>query len=243
MESLGKHLSRDLTIELESEVAKVECDSSGYRLTSRTGNLLGEFDIVLWNCPPAQTETLLPLECSWRSALSKVVMVPCWAVMIAFENPWNVPFEGAFVNDGKLGWIANDASKPGRSKSMNSWVLHSTVAWAAENVELSKEAAIQILAEEAVKATGISMPVPCVEKAHRWLYSRPAESLTESALWDESNRLGACGDWCGGPRIEGAIKSGIALAGQVLGSIHERTLVRVASEVNSSPIVQLDLFS
>jgi len=66
--------------------------------------------------------------------------------------------------------------------------------------------------------------------------------LPESSLWDEQHRLGACGDWCGGPRVEGALKSGMALAGQVLGSLHERILASSAAEVNASGIVQLELF-
>ena len=84
------------------------------------------------------------------------------------------------------------------------------------------------------------MPVPKFAKAHRWLYSRPSESLPAKSLWDETYRLGACGDWCGGPRVEGALMSGIALAGQVLGSLHERYQTPVDS--TRAP-VQLELFS
>lgn len=242
MESLGEHLSKDLSIDLETEVSKVELGPSGYRLTSKTDRDLGEFDIVLWNCPPLQVGKLVPPQCNWRSELSKVAMVPCWSIMLAFEGRWDVPFDGAFINDGSLGWIARDSSKPSRSQTMDTWVLHSTVAWATENLGSSKEAAIASLIEEAERVTKNPMPKSCVAKAHRWLYSRPNESLPESSLWDEQHRLGACGDWCGGPRVEGALKSGMALAGQVLGSLHERTLASSAAEVNASGIVQLELF-
>ena len=162
--------------------------------------------------------------------------------MIAFENRWNLPFDGAFINGGKLGWIARDSSKPDRAKLMDTWVLHSTIAWANENLEISKEAAMRILIHDAERVTCSAMPVSCVEKAHLWRYSRPTESLADTSLWDEVNRLGACGDWCGGPRVEGAIKSGMALAGQVLGSLHERTLACSAAEINSWAAIQLDLF-
>jgi len=238
MESIGQHLSKDLSIELDTEVAKVEQEQHGVRLVSTTDRNLGIFDIVLWNCPPLQVGKLVPESCAWRSELSKVEMVPCWAVMLAFENRWDVPFDGAFINCSPLGWIARDSSKPSRSRTMDTWVLHSTAAWALENLNISKEAAIGSLLQEAERVTGKKMPKPCLERAHRWLYSRPTESLAERSLWDEANRLGACGDWCGGPKVEGALKSGIALAGQVLSSLHER-----APEQFNLPPVQLELFS
>ncbi|MDX1925225.1 MAG: FAD-dependent oxidoreductase [Pirellulaceae bacterium] len=240
MESLGKHLSTDLQIEFETEVAKVEHQGGSYRLLSKSNRELGEFDIVLWNCPPRQVEQLVSPQCAWRAELAKVEMVPCWAVMLAFDQRWDVACDGAFINDGSLSWIARDSSKPSRSTTTDNWVLHSSVAWAAENLERSAESAIEYLAREAERVTGMTMPTPKLAKAHRWLYSRPTESLPDKSLWDESHRLGACGDWCGGPRVEGALMSGLALAGRVLGSLHERTPVQAASP--QAP-VQLELFS
>ncbi|MGF2507850.1 NAD(P)/FAD-dependent oxidoreductase, partial [Ralstonia pseudosolanacearum] len=34
-------------------------------------------------------------------------------------------------------------------------------------------------------------------------------------LWDAASRLGACGDWCEGPRVEAAFLSGVALAAKI----------------------------
>ena len=242
MESLGEHLAQDLSIELETEVSKVEPSPNGYRLTSKTDRDLGEFDIVLWNCPPVQVGKLVPHSCLWQAELAKVSMVPCWSVMLGFECRWDVPFDGAFVNGGSLAWMARDSSKPLRPQAIDAWVLHSTVAWAEENLDLAKEEVIARLAAEAERITGRPMPKSCVARAHRWLYSRPNESLATSSLWDENHRLGACGDWCGGPRVVGALKSGISLAGQVLGSLHERTIASLDASVYLPQLKQLNLF-
>jgi predicted NAD/FAD-dependent oxidoreductase len=243
MESLGKHLSTDLSIELETEVSRVDYDGRIYRLVSKTNCELGEFDMVLWNCPPRQVEQLVSPQCAWRSELGKVEMVPCWAVMLALEKHWDVPFDGAFVNGGPLGWIARDSSKPSRSQDIDTWVLHSSVAWAAEHLELPADVAIERLTNEALRVAGIALPTFKFAKAHRWLYSRPTASLPSQSLWDDVHRLGACGDWCGGPRVEGALLSGIALAGQVLGYLHEHCPISVASaQVPSQVPVQLELF-
>jgi predicted NAD/FAD-dependent oxidoreductase len=42
------------------------------------------------------------------------------------------------------------------------------------------------------------------------------EPLPQRYLLDGDLELGACGDWCGGPRVEGAFLSGLALAEAVL---------------------------
>jgi predicted NAD/FAD-dependent oxidoreductase len=118
-------------------------------------------------------------------------------------------------------------------------VLHSTVDWAQGNLEATKEYVANELIDEAQRMTGVTMPSRSSAKAHRWLYARPAESLPEAFLWDEGHLLGACGDWCGGPRVEGALKSGMALAGRVLGSIQERSIPEVVQRESK----QLSLFS
>jgi len=46
----------------------------------------------------------------------------------------------------------------------------------------------------------------------RWPHATPINPLPQPCLWDGAQRLGIAGDWCGGPRIEGAYLSGLALA-------------------------------
>jgi predicted NAD/FAD-dependent oxidoreductase len=239
MESLSQHLSTDLSIAFESMVERVVRNDGAYHLYANDNRELGVFDIVLWNCPPLQTLKQLPSECGWRERLYKVEMVPCWAVMIGMKRRWEIPFDGAFVNQGMLSWIARDSSKPTRPQGSETWVLHSTIDWAKDNLEATQEWVVSSLIKEAERVAGSIMPAQCIAKAHRWLYSRPAEALPESALWDDDNWLGACGDWCGGPRIEGALKSGVSLAGRVLGTLHENP---ITASRQSSPR-QLTLFN
>ena len=53
--------------------------------------------------------------------------------------------------------------------------------------------------------------------AHRWRFALPIDPLENACLFDAGLRLAACGDWCGGPRVEGAFLSGSAAAGRLLG--------------------------
>lgn len=243
MESLAQHLATDLRIQFETEVEGVARTANGYQLIAKDDPELGFYDLVLFNCPPAQTLKQIPPDCSWGETLNKAAMVPCWAVMVAMEQRWELPLDGAFVNQGMLSWIARDSSKPDRPSRQDSWVLHSSVEWARENLETPPDQVVRLLISEAERVTGSSMPKRSIAKAHRWLFSRPIQSLPDAFLWDDDNWLGACGDWCGGPRIEGALKSGISLAGRVLGALHEHSSTRIdATAAGQAQPTQLTLF-
>ena len=52
--------------------------------------------------------------------------------------------------------------------------------------------------------------------AHRWRYAK-CEKNDAGALWDAGLRIGVCGDWLSGPRVENAFLSGLALARRIAG--------------------------
>ena len=47
---------------------------------------------------------------------------------------------------------------------------------------------------------------------HRWHYAQTLEALNQSHLWEPASRIGVCGDWCLGHRVEDAFISGLELA-------------------------------
>jgi hypothetical protein len=48
--------------------------------------------------------------------------------------------------------------------------------------------------------------------SQRWMYAKTTKPLGRSHLWDNQQRLGVCGDWCLGHRVEDAFVSGLELA-------------------------------
>ena len=73
--------------------------------------------------------------------------------------------------------------------------------------------------------------------AHRWRFALPTSPLEGRCLFDADSKIGACGDWCGGPRVEGAFLSGSAVAGRVLGKFSQ-----INSTVQSESQYQPQLF-
>ena len=51
---------------------------------------------------------------------------------------------------------------------------------------------------------------------HCWKHALPINTLDQDCLFDETAALGACGDWCTSPRIEGAVLSGFSMADRIM---------------------------
>ena len=145
-------------------------------------------------------------------------MAPCWAVMAAFEKPLDLDYDAAFVDGSPLSWIARDASKPGRAAE-ETWVLHGSPTWSGARQDDAPETVAAALLDALREAAGVAVPEPSHLSAHRWLYAQSPAPRPEPCLVDLERRLVACGDWCGGPRVEGAWLSGDAAAEHVLSGI------------------------
>ena len=135
--------------------------------------------------------------------------------MLELDRPNAPEYEGLIFDDGILAWAARNGSKPGRGDS--TWVLHADPDWSASNLEMGSDAVGTALSTHFCTNTGITPARVRVASVHRWLYSLVPAPLTVGALWDAELRLGVCGDWCRGARIEDAFLSGHAVAGRILG--------------------------
>ncbi|WP_199727842.1 NAD(P)/FAD-dependent oxidoreductase [Corallococcus sp. CA049B] len=213
MSAVAKALADGLDVRTGVRVERVAREGQAWRLTSETGEDLGLAEGVVVAVPAPQAVPLLAGAPALAAQAGTARMSPCWAVMARFDAPLAVELEGAFVEDSPLSWVARDTSKPGRAAGER-WVLHASPEFSAEHLEETPEAMASKLVEAFGQALG--RDVRAVEAvAHRWRYAMPASPLESSALYDAALGLGACGDWCAGPRVEGAFLSGVALARQI----------------------------
>lgn len=224
MSAIGKFLAQGLDVRLQTRVTRMDRNEGHWRLFDEEGRSLGQFATVLSCAPPAQSAALLltslrtEKETGAGQLLAKVqqaTMTPCWAVAVAFEKRLPVLYDGLFVSQSPLSWLSRDSSKPGRG-DLEAWVLHASGSWSSENEELPAESVVDQLIPAFWQAIGAIPQAPMHVFAHRWRFAAPVEPLLEPHLFDPLEGLGFCGDWCGGPRVEGAYLSGLSLAKAVL---------------------------
>ncbi|WP_442508544.1 FAD-dependent oxidoreductase [Novipirellula sp. SH528] len=226
MNSIGKHIAADLNVQLETQVAPPKRSGDKWMLASNDAAELGRFDVVVVAVPSHQAAALLPEASELRERASEVKMNGCWAMMVAFEQSLDLGFDGAFVQHSPISWIARNNSKARRNSDRNreTWVVHAAAEWTEAHIDDSPNEIKQCLFDEFWAAVGRPRVEPIHLGIHRWRFAIPSESLTDRCLFDDQRRIGACGDWCGGPRVEGAFLSGMAVAGRVLGQINSASI-------------------
>lgn len=219
MNAICRKLANDLEIAYQTKVMPLV--EEGEKWTLRDDNLcnLGSFDIVLSSAPAKQTAELFGEFPTLANEAAKAMMTGCWALMVSFKESLQQDYNAAFVKDSSLSWIARNQSKPGRPQAEESWVIHASPEWSEENLEKPASVIAEQMINEFWKTLGTNPKPTDYVSAHRWRYALPSVPLDEKFLFDSELMLGACGDWCGGPRVEGAFLSGNALTNHILSHI------------------------
>ncbi len=215
MTAPARLIAEGLNVRLQSAIAGIEPEGQGFRLRTAEGVVLEEcFDSVALAVPAPQVVPLLEALSPDMAALAAAArMQACWAVMLTLAQRPDIDFDAAFVNQGPLSWVARNGSKPERNGG-ETWLLHASPDWSEANLEASPEAVTHELLEAFVKLG--AKVVPEASSTHRWRYAFTESAVAGGCVWDPVRRIGLCGDWLNGGRVEGAWLSGRALARQML---------------------------
>ncbi len=205
------------------EVAGVGRGPDGWSCETKAQQRHGPFDIVLLAIPAPQAVPLLAHAPDLAEQAAQARYRPRWTGMLAFEAAFGAPFDAAALKDHDvLSWIARDTGKPGRPSRGETWVVHASDAWTRDHLEDDKDVAANALLEAftaVVAGLGADVPSPVLTMAHRWRYALVEQPVGVPALFDAERGLGACGDWCLGPDVADAWRSGQALADLVMHAV------------------------
>ena len=215
MSALAGHLATGQTVQLNTPIRQIRKTDSKITLIDADGGGWENYDALVVSTPPLQAAQLLAGLTHCTEQLETVAMTPCWAVMLAFAEPLDLPFDGVFVHDAEIAWAARNTSKPGR-EGAECWVLHASADWSQANFSAKPEAVISRLSDSFSTAAGQTLQQPRLVSVHRWRYAQAQQPLAVGCLWNRRSRIGICGDWCHGSRIEGAFLSGAAMAGRIV---------------------------
>jgi len=221
MRRLGLHLAQGLDVRCSTPVARIERGPAGWNLQveSQGAEDHGPFDAVLIALPSQPAAAMLAGLTELAQVAASVTWDPCWVVTMALAQRSSADFDGAFINDDPiLGWAALDSAKPRRGQVdgvAERWVLHARPQWSQRFSNLKGQDVTYWLVRSFAARLRRSLN-PLQAHALKWPHATPVNPLPQRCLWDRTQQLGMAGDWCGGPRIEGAYLSGLALAEALL---------------------------
>lgn len=220
MGSLAEHLAAGLDVRVEQCVLSIERYGKQWLLEVRSNTIpvhasAGPFDAVVVAVPAEQAVPLLETVPALSDRAGSARLLPCWALLMAFEHSLELPFDAAWVDASRIGWIARDTSKPGRRPGEH-WVAHAPAEWSVEHFTDGSDRVREKLLKAFQEIVG-TLARPVYADVCRWRYAQARTVLPEHCLWDASAHIGACGDWfaaglTGAGRVENAYLSGLALS-------------------------------
>jgi renalase len=214
MTAVAKYLARDLTIELNSQVTAVRRQPDRWQLAVADGPVY-EARALLLTLPLPQTLALLGdhlalLPPDAARMLTAVTYAPCLALMVVLDRPSQIPAPGALQIAGEpLDWLA-DNQKKGVSP-LPAVTIHAGPQFSATYFEAEAATASHLLL--AAARTWLGAANVLASQLHRWRYSKPIQLYPDPCLYvAEPLPLLLAGDAFAGPRVEGAVISGLAAA-------------------------------
>ncbi len=204
-----RQLGAALGVRWSARVEAVVPDADGWRLR---GDDIGaeRHDGVVVAVPAEQAAALLaPVAPDMARRAADTPSLPCWTLMAAFAERLPIQ-DDVLTRRGAIDWASRNSAKPGRG-GPEAWVVHATPDWSRAHLEDEPDTVrAALLALLAAEAGGASVQALSTS-VHRWRYARSGGS-GDGLLWDPARRIGVCGDWLLGPRVESAFLSGRRLA-------------------------------
>jgi predicted NAD/FAD-dependent oxidoreductase len=219
MSAIAEHLARVLDVRTGSEVTGINASPEGWGVVAGGTGYLADALVLSGPAPSALAlidGNSIPLPNEARRVLEDITYDPCIAVLALLDGPGNVPEPGGVqIGGDPLFWIA-DNRKKGIS-GVPAITIHAGPEFSREHAPSDDATVARLLLEEAkdylqteVKSTAV----------YRWEYSMPLETHEEAFVFVEGPPpLVFCGDAYAGPKVEGAVLSGLAAAEKLLSGI------------------------
>lgn len=215
MTAVAKALGEDLDIKRENKVTAIgSCGDHWCVDVENHGCLRAER--VLLTAPVPQALALLKagdyaLPEALAARLAALTYDPCLALLVTLGGRSRLPAEGLRRECGAIRWAADNQAK-GVSPNVAAVTLHLSPDFSAQHYGCTDAEVLELVRAEAEDLIGAPIAGATL---HRWKFSLARTTDSEPFIWLPESRLGFAGDAFGGPRVEGAALSGLALAGCV----------------------------
>ena len=214
MSALGSALAEanGMTIERQSKVTNVSCQSRLWTLTCEDGKSFHTRRLIVTSPPPQGTDLLAEAAPEAAAFLRGIAMDPCLALAAQFPRR-SIPWHGIQSHDATISWIGHDSSKrPDLHHDRTIIMVHAAPTFSHAQYGESEDKIREALLARASEMSGEDLRLPESVFLQRWRYAMPAHPPEGSPAlsFDRPAPLILAGESFAGGKIEGAWLSGRA---------------------------------
>jgi hypothetical protein len=214
MNALAKRWADGLDVRCDTLAFSLTRQPNGWRVTIDDGSVVDADEVVL-TCPIPQSFSLvISADVDVPESLWRIDYDRTMCLLAVVDGPTAIGEPGG-IQDAE-GWtFVADNHRKGVSGSP-AVTLHADPAWSKAHWDDDTPAALSALVERARPLLGDATIIESQLK--KWRYATP-QSVWPDRCWfaDDDPTLVLAGDAFGGPRVEGAVLSGVAAAEHLLG--------------------------
>lgn len=225
--ALAQHITSSLTnVRLNVRIRTATCDSSGWILQDDDANIYDGRALLVTPPVPQSLEILdegaTVLSRGDYAALNEIHYDPCLAGLFRISGATTLPEPGAIQKpDAEITWIADNQMK-GISPEECLVTVHASAKYSADNWTTNDADILEYL-EAALRPYLANEAAIQERQLKRWRYSTPRKTYLQRCLVaDNDPPLIFAGDAFGGPRVEGAVLSGLAAGEAMLKALSTR---------------------
>lgn len=212
--AITRALLGDLCFQPSTRIARLERGPDGWQLFNDGESLLGVWPQVVIAVPAPQALALLQGQPSLAEVIAPVKMEPCWVAAVRTKTKLTAQADISVYQDTVVRRVTHNSAKTGRLNT-DVYLVQATKSWSVAHLEESaanigpqlQKRFDQLVASDATSELLFT---------HRWRYAFTETVLGQPFLWDDISKLGVCGDWCLGRKLEDAWQSGTQMASQML---------------------------
>ena len=214
MTAVPRALAEGLTILREHKVTAARRTAQGHWEMEIENQPLLHAERVLFTCPVPQALAVLAaggvsLPESVAPGLEAISYHPCLALLVVLAGPSAVPADGVALTEGPVRWLADNVKKGLTQNVPAAVTIHASAEFSADNYGRAEAEIAALLLPQVERWLGAAVVSTTL---HRWKFSEPKATPPKRCVWLPELGLGFAGDGFGGPKIEGAAMSALALA-------------------------------
>lgn len=219
MTAVPKFLAEGLEVKREHKVTAAGCCGDHWCVDVENHGCM-RAERLIFTAPVPQSLAILKaggfeLPQPLAGQLAALTYDPCLALLVTVAGRSRLPVDGVRRETGVVRWAADNQPK-GVSPNLSAVTLHLSPEFSEAHYGRTETEVLELVRSEAEELIGAPISGATL---HRWKFSHARATHPESFVWWPEESLGFAGDAFGGPRVEGAAVSALALAERVVSEL------------------------